>query len=135
MANTYIPKAGEPCVTLDGNNKGQIKIGDGTSTWGELKYVGVSEGAMSFAGTVATKADLPDNAKTGDIYQVTEDNKLYIWDGDSWEIFQAVDMSNYYTKEETADLVNVEINKVKADLEVIKIYGDSVVDTSVEVDG
>ena len=135
VANTYIPKAGEPCVTLDGNNKGQIKIGDGTSTWGELKYVGVSEGAMSFAGTVATKADLPDNAKTGDIYQVTEDNKLYIWDGDSWEIFQAVDMSNYYTKEETADLVNVEINKVKADLEVIKIYGDSVVDTSVEVDG
>ena len=32
VANTYIPKAGEPCVTLDGKNKGQIKIGDGTST-------------------------------------------------------------------------------------------------------
>lgn len=152
VANTYIPKAGEPCVTLDGKNKGQIKIGDGTSTWGELKYVGVNEGAMHFIGTVATKAELPESAETGDIYQVTEDSKLYIWDGDSWEIFHAVDLSNYYTKEETTNLVTVEIGKVntkieslgtelvkdyalKADLDVIKIYGDTTSDTSMEVNG
>lgn len=152
VANTYIPKAGEPCVTLDGKNKGQIKIGDGTSTWGELKYVGVNEGAMHFIGTVATKAELPESAETGDIYQVTEDGKLYIWDGDSWEIFHAVDLSNYYTKKETDNLVTVEISKVntkienletelakdyalKADLDVIKVYGDTVSDTSMEVNG
>lgn len=152
VANTYIPKAGEPCVTLDGKNKGQIKIGDGTSTWGELKYVGVNEGAMHFIGTVATKAELPESAETGDIYQVTEDNKMYIWDGDSWEIFHAVDLSNYYTKEETTNLVTVEIGKVntkiesletelakdyalKADLDVIKVYGDTTSDTSMEVNG
>ena len=180
VANTYIPKAGEPCVTLDGKNKGQIKIGDGTSTWGEIKYVGVNEGAMHFIGTVATKAELPENAETGDIYQVTEDSKMYIWDGDSWEIFHAVDLSNYYTKEETTNLVTVEIGKVnekitanteklnevetkigevetkvnetntklenlgtelakdyalKADLDVIKVYGDTTSDTSMEVNG
>ena len=152
VANTYIPKAGEPCVTLDGKNKGQIKIGDGTSTWGELKYVGVNEGAMHFIGTVATKAELPENAETGDIYQVTEDSKMYIWDGDSWEIFHAVDLSYYYTKEETSNLVTVEIGKVntkiesletelakdyalKADLDVIKVYGDTTSDTSMEVNG
>ena len=180
VANTYIPKAGEPCVTLDGKNKGQIKIGDGTSTWGELKYVGVNEGAMHFIGTVATKAELPESAETGDIYQVTEDSKLYIWDGDSWEIFHAVDLSNYYTKEETTNLVTVEIGKVnekvtantnklnevetkvnevetkvnetnskleslgtelakdyalKTDLDVIKVYGDTASDTSMEVNG
>ena len=180
VANTYIPKAGEPCVTLDGKNKGQIKIGDGTSTWGELKYVGVNEGAMHFIGTVATKAELPESAETGDIYQVTEDSKLYIWDGDSWEIFHAVDLSNYYTKEETTNLVTVEIGKVnekvtantnklnevetkvndvetkvnetntkvenlgaelakdyalKTDLDVIKVYGDTTSDTSIEVNG
>lgn len=152
VANTYIPKAGEPCVTLDGKNKGQIKIGDGTSTWGELKYIGVNEGAMHFIGTVATKAELPESAETGDIYQVTEDGKLYIWDGDSWEIFHAVDLSNYYTKKETDNLVTVEISKVntkienletelakdyalKADLDVIKVYGDTVSDTSMEVNG
>ena len=180
VANTYIPKAGEPCVTLDGKNKGQIKIGDGTSTWGELKYVGVNEGAMHFIGTVATKAELPESAETGDIYQVTEDSKLYIWDGDNWEIFHAVDLSNYYTKEETTNLVTVEIGKVnekvtantnklnevetkvnevetkvnetnskleslgtelakdyalKTDLDVIKVYGDTASDTSMEVNG
>ena len=152
VANTYIPKAGEPCVTLDGKDKGQIKIGDGTFTWGELKYVGVNEGAMHFIGTVATKAELPENAETGDIYQVTEDSKLYIWDGDSWEIFHAVDLSNYYTKEETTNLVTVEISNVntkienlgtelakdyalKADLDVIKVYGDTASDTSMEVNG
>lgn len=152
VANTYVPKAGEPCVTLDGKNKGQIKIGDGTSTWGELKYVGVNEGAMHFIGTVATKAELPENAEAGDIYQVTEDSKLYIWDGDSWEIFHAVDLSNYYTKKETDNLVTVEISKVntkienleteltkdyalKSDLDVIKVYGDTASDTSMEVDG
>ena len=133
VANTYIPKAGEPCVTLDGKNKGQIKIGDGTSTWGELKYVGVNESAIHFIGTVATKAELPESAETGDIYQVTEDSKLYIWDGDSWEIFNAVDLSNYYNKEETANLLKD--YALKADLDVIKVYGDTTSDTSIEVNG
>ena len=133
MANTYIPKAGEPCVTLDGKNKGQIKIGDGTSTWGELKYVGVNESAIHFIGTVATKAELPESAETGDIYQVTEDSKFYIWDGDSWEIFNAVDLSNYYNKEETTNLLKD--YALKADLDVIKVYGDTTSDTSIEVNG
>lgn len=133
VANTYIPKAGEPCVTLDGKNKGQIKIGDGTSTWGELKYVGVNESAIHFIGTVATKAELPESAETGDIYQVTEDSKLYIWDGDSWEIFNAVDLSNYYNKEETTNLLKD--YALKADLDVIKVYGDTTFDTSIEVNG
>ena len=35
----FIPLQGEPCVTTDGDNKGRIKIGDGTSTWAELPYV------------------------------------------------------------------------------------------------
>ena len=133
VANTYIPKAGEPCVTLDGKNKGQIKIGDGTSTWGELKYVGVNESAIHFIGTVATKAELPESAETGDIYQVIEDSKLYIWDGDSWEIFNAVDLSNYYNKEETTNLLKD--YALKADLDVIKVYGDTTSDTSIEVNG
>lgn len=145
VKDTFIPKAGEPCVTLDGDNKGQVKVGDGVSTWGELKYVGVSEGAIHFIGTVEKKSDLPETANIGDIYQVVEDNNLYIWDGDSWEIFHAVDLSNYYTKEETTNLIVVEIEKLKeeisgdyalkSDLEVIKIYGDSSSDTSMEVDG
>ena len=40
VADTFVPRAGEPCVTLDGDHKGQIKMGDGTSTWGQLEYIG-----------------------------------------------------------------------------------------------
>ena len=41
IKNEFIPAAGEPCVTLDGANAGQIKIGNGTDSWGALKYSGV----------------------------------------------------------------------------------------------
>lgn len=141
IAGTFIPKAGEPCVTLDGKNKGQIKVGDGTTSWGGLKYVGVVEGALNFKGSVQTKAELPEAASIGDIYQVIEDSTMYIWDGDSWEIFRAVDLSGYATKEEINALkneINEELNKyaLKTDLDVIKIYGDSVAeDTTMSVDG
>ena len=141
IAGTYVPKAGEPCVTLDGKNKGQIKIGDGTTPWGELKYAGVVEGALNFKGSVQTKAELPEVANVGDIYQVIEDSTMYIWDGDSWEIFHAIDLTGYATKEEVNALkneINEELNKyaLKTDLDVIKIYGDSVAeDTSMSVDG
>lgn len=141
IAGTFIPKAGEPCVTLDGKNKGQIKIGDGTTPWGELKYAGVVEGALNFKGSVQTKAELPEVANVGDIYQVIEDSTMYIWDGDSWEIFHAIDLTGYATKEEVNALkneINEELNKyaLKTDLDVIKIYGDSVAeDTSMSVDG
>ena len=40
IKDSFIPAAGEPCVTLDGDNAGQIKIGNGISTCGELKYSG-----------------------------------------------------------------------------------------------
>ncbi len=41
VKDTFIPLAGEACVTLDGKYAGQIRIGDGVCPWGELKYAGV----------------------------------------------------------------------------------------------
>ena len=40
VGDTLVPLAGEACVTMDGENKGRFKIGDGTSTWNQLEYVG-----------------------------------------------------------------------------------------------
>lgn len=34
VADTLVPLAGEACLTTDGANKGKIKYGDGSSTWG-----------------------------------------------------------------------------------------------------
>ena len=35
----YIGKAGEPMITLDGEHKGHIKMGDGESLWSALPYI------------------------------------------------------------------------------------------------
>ena len=40
VGDTLVPLAGEACVTMDGENKGRFKIGDGASTWNQLEYVG-----------------------------------------------------------------------------------------------
>lgn len=56
---------------------------------------------FKFKGTVETIADLPENAATGDTYQVTADGKLYAWDGDEWHNLSfVVDLSKYYTSEQ-----------------------------------
>lgn len=39
VADTLVLRAGEPCVTLDGADKGKIKIGDGVTAWGQLPYL------------------------------------------------------------------------------------------------
>ena len=35
----YVAKAGEPMITLDGEHKGHIKMGDGESLWSALPYI------------------------------------------------------------------------------------------------
>lgn len=40
VASTFVPLAGEPCVTIDGPNRNKVKYGDGLHTWGEIEYSG-----------------------------------------------------------------------------------------------
>ena len=40
VASEFVPKEGEPCLTLDGADKGKVKYGDGVTTWGDLEYSG-----------------------------------------------------------------------------------------------
>ena len=57
VADTLILRAGEPCVTLDGEHKGQIKIGDGTSTWGQLEYMSADTAGIDVDGTSISNQD------------------------------------------------------------------------------
>ena len=57
QADVLILRAGEPCVTLDGEHKGQIKIGDGTSTWGQLEYMSVDATGIDVDGTSISNQD------------------------------------------------------------------------------
>lgn len=58
VADTAIPLVGEVCITNDGENKGRFKVGDGTSTWGQLPYSGGGSDIQVDASQVTFSQDL-----------------------------------------------------------------------------
>lgn len=58
VANTAIPLVGEVCITNDGENKGQFKIGDGVTTWGALPYANSGADIQVDASQVMFSQDL-----------------------------------------------------------------------------
>ena len=60
-----------------------------------------------FKGSVATYDDLPSTDLTiGDVYNVEDTGENYAWTGTAWDkLAGEIDLSNYYTKPETVDLL------------------------------
>ena len=60
-------------------------------------------GAMTYKGSVETQAQLPQDAKVGDMYDVTETGHNFAWNGESWDdLGGSIDLSNLLTKEDAA---------------------------------
>lgn len=58
-------------------------------------------GAMMYKGAVETQAQLPQDAKVGDMYDVTETGHNFAWNGESWDdLGGSIDLSGVLTKEE-----------------------------------
>lgn len=58
VADTAIPLVGEVCITNDGEHKGQFKIGDGATTWGDLPYANSGADIQVDASQVMFSQDL-----------------------------------------------------------------------------
>ena len=58
VADSFVPLAGEACITTDGENKGKVKYGDGSSTWGQLPYSGGSDAIEIDASKVTFSKDM-----------------------------------------------------------------------------
>ena len=58
VADSLVPLVGEACLTIDGVNKGKVKYGDGTSTWGELEYSGGPDVIEVDASNVTFEGDM-----------------------------------------------------------------------------
>ena len=77
-----------------------------------------------YKGSVPTYADLPStDLNIGDVYNVESDGSNYAWDGSTWDKLGGnVDLSSYYTKTQTDNLLNgkqeeiTSDNKLNADL-------------------
>lgn len=64
--------AGEPAWEKDTN---RLKVGDGTSTWTELPYIG-DESVIN----AATHYDFPTIGRENTIYKAENESALYQWD-------------------------------------------------------
>lgn len=129
IAETFVPAAGEGCVTLDGENKGQVKYGDGTSTWGQLKYSGASAPVQYFTGeasgeqtdlekiteitTGATLASGDVAVITRIIHGETKSYTAYVYDGTKWEAMDGnYDATNVYFKDNLTITANIGVQTV-----------------------
>jgi len=84
---------------------------DKSDTYTKSEVDALVNSTMQYKGDVATKTDLEniENPSTGDIYQVTEEHKTYIYDGTQWNEYQGgnLDLTNYVTKDELAPISTV----------------------------
>lgn len=81
----------------------------------DSQIAAISKG-MTYRGSVNNKGDLPlDNNAKGDVFTVTnEQGQEYVWTSDLssgtieiWELLGGVDLSNFYNKDETNELLNL----------------------------
>lgn len=129
VADTFVPAEGEGCVTNDGPNKGQVKYGDGTSTWGELEYSGAATSTQYFEGTITDDesdedkiAEITADAElnSGDvaviIHTIHGDKKsytAYVYNGSTWEAMDGnYDATNVYFKDDLVITANIGVQTI-----------------------
>ena len=85
-----------------------------TDAYTKTEIDGKISGVFHYKGTKATVAQLPSSGNvTGDVWHVTATNGEYAWDGTEWqELGSNVDLSSYYTKTETDNLLDDKVDKV-----------------------
>ena len=117
VADSFIPNPGEPCLTIDGDNKGQIKYGDGISTWGQLEYStqNLNETVNSLVSAIGTKNE-SSSITANDIWSALEEIIQDYTNADN-NINQNVSVisqnlaNNYYTKTQTDNQIEDKISQ------------------------
>ena len=130
VSDSFIPKAGEPCVTDDGEHKGQLKIGDGTTPWGQLKYIGATvenniyivdnNDGSNDIDKINAKLDgtTPQKGDMAIVKQVITGDKVeysaYIYDT-QWEAMDGnYDAENVYFKNDMVITANIGVQTIDA---------------------
>lgn len=75
-------------------------------------------GVFSYKGRVEAVADLPQDAKVGDVYFVTEKSSEYAYDGTKWEeLGSVIDLSAYATTVTVNDLITAAKDELASEIE------------------
>lgn len=92
-----VTNLGDEITTVDGKVTAvETNLTDNYYTKAEVD--GKISGAFKYMGTVTTFADLEalESPATGELYQVTDENKMYVYNGTGWDEFGvSIDMSAY----------------------------------------
>lgn len=116
--NNPILERGEPGFVIDEN---RLKIGDGSTPWNDLEYIGESD-----IFNAATVNDFPQIGKNGVIYKAEEEACLYQWSSieNKYELLSV--------GETKIEELKTEINEIKENFiskfDVLEIYGGSASD-------
>ena len=83
-----------------------------SETYNKDEIDGKVSSVYKYRGTVATYQDLPSTGLTvGDVYNVEADGSNYAWTGSTWDKLGGdVDLSNYYNKTQTDNLLSGKVN-------------------------
>jgi len=89
-------EAGQPGYVIDEN---RLKIGDGTTAWNDLPYLG-EDNVQNFA----THLDFPSVGRENVVYKAEEEKMLYQWNTEELK-FEKIGAAN----EGSADLSNIKV--------------------------
>jgi len=82
---------------------------------------------IATAMTLPKQATPPESPEVNDMYLDTDDNVIYIWDGDSWEAtgLTTDDLTDYYTKDETDAQINLTADQINLSVEATQTTATS----------
>jgi len=107
-----IPSAVTATTASAGTNTTQIA----TTAFVKTAVDNALSSAVVYKGSVATYSDLPSTGnKTGDMYNVNDTGRNYVWNGTSWDDQgQVIDMTLYVEKTDLVSITNAEIDTIVA---------------------
>lgn len=78
-----------------------------------------TEAIFHYKGTVATIAELPQNAEIGDVYNVEETGSNYAWTGTEWDkLSETIDLTPYDLKADREAAINTLSNTLQGEIDL-----------------
>ena len=111
-----ILNAGEPGFEID---TGKLKIGNGTTPWNDLPYLGEDKTLIINANT---HYDFPAIGDADIIYKASQENQLYQWNNDTYD-YELLLPSNLVTQEQMQEAIDkIEIPEMALEDYATKAY-------------
>lgn len=123
-----ILSAGEPGFEID---TGKLKIGNGTTPWNDLPYLGEDKALIINANT---HYDFPAIGDVDIIYKASQENQLYQWNNDTYN-YELLLPNNLVTQEQLQEAIDkIEIPEMVLEDYATKAYAQELFNQLIPLD-